>query len=65
MHPNQTSLPVAPTPKPTYADIVANKHVTWPAGRFTTSSDNELDIETGRPQRNRQPPVHYGSYVTF
>ena len=62
VHSNQTSLPVTPIPKLTYADAVANKPTTHTAGGYTTSSDCEL--ETGRPQRNRHPPVRYGNYVT-
>ena len=46
-----------PTPKPTYADVVTT-HPAAPGG-YTTSSR-----ETSRPQRNRQPPASYGSYVT-
>ena len=49
--------------KLTYEEVVANQQETQSARGYTTSSD-ELFIGTERQQRNRQPPVHYGNYVT-
>jgi transposase InsO family protein len=73
MKQNRSTLPVPPTPKPTYADVVATRPAA--PGGYTTSS-NEISTESisqppdneysavSRPQRNRQPPARYGSYVT-
>ena len=47
---NQNSLPVAPIPKPTYADVVTNKET--PHGGYVTS---KLTVESGRLQRKRRP----------
>ena len=75
---DKDSLP--PTPKPTYADVVATRPAA--VGGYTTSSNepqtevmrplstcpppssNEHSVETARPQRNRQPPARYGNYIT-
>ena len=78
-HFNQNAPPVPPVPKPTYADVVATRPAA-PGGYTTSSdeppmearrsqsahqpSNNEYSVETSRPQRNCQPPVRYGNYIT-
>lgn len=64
-----------PPAKPTYADVVSNRLAAAPGG-YTSSSDElprarpdqqpvqqEQDIGTTRPQRNRQPPSRYGQWI--
>ena len=48
--------------KPSYADIVRKEPDTRPAAGYTSSWNTDSDIES-RPQRNRRPPDHYGTYV--
>ena len=61
--PNTISPPATSTSKLTYAEVVANQQEIQSTGGYTTSSD-ELSIVIERPQRNRQPPVCYGNYIT-
>ena len=68
-HAEKNALPVVQALKPTYADVVANKdsQAVLSPGGYTTSGPSRLDdlnTQSGRPQRTRQPPVRYGNYVT-